>query len=122
MPFYAYKGVSASGKTLRGHLDAESARAARSRLRRDGIFVTDLSEGKQSAARGAGDEGRFANLLPSLQRVSALDLALATRQLSTLVGAGIPLVSALRALSEQVENSKLKRVNLRKSFSKVNRC
>jgi general secretion pathway protein F len=42
--------------------------------------------------------------------VPALDLALATRQLSTLVGAGIPLVSALRALTEQVENARLKSV------------
>ena len=109
MPFYAYKGVSTSGKNLKGHLDAENPRAARARLRRDGIFVTDLSEGQRAAAAGAG-ESRLASLLPSLQRVSALDLALATRQLATLVGAGIPLVGALRALTEQVENARLKRV------------
>ena len=109
MPVYAYKGVTAAGKKTRGHLDADSARTARARLRRDGIFLTELAEGGETAAR-ADSPSRFAISLPSLSRVSALDLALATRQLSTLVGAGIPLVSALRALTDQSENAKLKNV------------
>ncbi len=109
MPVYAYKGVTAAGKKTRGHLDAESPRTARARLRRDGIFLTELAEGGEAAAR-SDSRSRFAISLPSLSRVSALDLALATRQLATLVGAGIPLVSALRALTDQVENARLKSV------------
>jgi general secretion pathway protein F len=109
VPVYAYKGVTAAGKKTRGHLDAESPRTARARLRRDGIFLTELAEGSEAAA-GAESQSRFAFHLPSLSRVSALDLALATRQLSTLVGAGIPLVSALRALTDQSENARLKNV------------
>ena len=109
MPVYAYKGVTASGKKTRGNLDAESPRSARARLRRDGIFLTELAEGHESAVQSVGGKS-FEFSLPSLQRVSSLDLALATRQLATLVGAGIPLVGALRALSEQVENQKLKNV------------
>jgi general secretion pathway protein F len=109
VPVYAYKGVTAAGKKTRGHLDAESPRTARARLRRDGIFLTEIAEGGDTAAR-ADSPSRFAISLPTLSRVSALDLALATRQLATLVGAGIPLVSALRALSEQVENARLKSV------------
>jgi general secretion pathway protein F len=109
VPVYAYKGVTAAGKKTRGHLDAESPRTARARLRRDGIFLTELAEGGEVAA--APDARKRAGFsLPSFQRVSSLDLALATRQLSTLVGAGIPLVSALRALTDQVENAKLKGV------------
>jgi general secretion pathway protein F len=109
VPVYAYKGVTAAGKKTRGHLDAESPRTARARLRRDGIFLTEIAEGGEVAARSDA-KSRFAVSLPSFSRVSALDLALATRQLATLVGAGIPLVSALRALSEQVENARLKNV------------
>jgi general secretion pathway protein F len=109
MPVYAYKGVTAAGKKTRGHLDAESPRTARARLRRDGIFLTELAEGGETAA-SADATRRFAISLPTWSRVSALDLALATRQLSTLVGAGIPLVSALRALTDQVENARLKSV------------
>jgi general secretion pathway protein F len=109
VPVYAYKGVTAAGKKTRGQLDAESPRTARARLRRDGIFLTELAEGGEVAAH-SDVKSRFAISLPSFSRVSALDLALATRQLATLVGAGIPLVSALRALSDQVENARLKSV------------
>ena len=110
MPVYAYKGVTAAGKKTRGHLDAENSRAARSRLRRDGVFLTELEEGRRENVTAAPGASRFAVSMPSFQRVSALDLALMTRQLSTLVGAGIPLVAALRALTDQVENARLKGV------------
>jgi general secretion pathway protein F len=111
VPVYAYKGVTAAGRKTKGHLDAESPRSARARLRRDGVFITELEEGRRSdVARSPASTGRFAVSLPSFQRVSGLDLALMTRQLSTLIGAGIPLVSALRALTDQVENAKLKGV------------
>ena len=109
MPVYAYKGVTSAGKKTRGHLDADSPRSARTRLRRDGVFITELAEGRREAALPAA-RGRFAISLPRFQRVSSLDLALATRQLSTLIGAGIPLVSALRALTDQVENARLRDV------------
>jgi general secretion pathway protein F len=109
VPVYAYKGVTAAGKKTRGHLDAESPRTARARLRRDGIFLTELAEGGEPAAR-ADSPRRTGVSLPSFSRVSSLDLALATRQLATLVGAGIPLVSALRALTDQVESARLKSV------------
>ena len=106
MPVYAYKGVDTGGKTLRGHLDAENPRTARSRLKRDGIFVTDFQETRTEAAQRSGSSFR-SNIkisLPNLQRVSAMDQALMTRQLATLIGAGIPLVDSLRALTDQTEN------------------
>ncbi|MCC6640379.1 MAG: type II secretion system inner membrane protein GspF [Deltaproteobacteria bacterium] len=109
MPVYTYRGANSAGKSLRGFVDAENLRAARARLRRDGVFVTDLTESAGSsvkAERGAG--GAFS--LGSLRRVSQMDVALATRQLATLVGAGIPLVEALTALGQQCENPRLKSV------------
>jgi general secretion pathway protein F len=107
MPVYAYRGVNRAGRTIRGQVDAESARSARSKLRLQGIFLTDLAEGGAEAGprEAHGTRRRF-----RLRRIAPLDLALATRQLSTLVGAGIPLVSALGALTEQVENTRLKSV------------
>jgi general secretion pathway protein F len=110
VPVYAYKGVTAAGRNTRGHVDAESLRGARSKLRRDGIYITELAEGGSISEPRAASSSRFAIHLPSLQRISALDLALATRQLSTLLAAGIPLVEGLRALTEQVENPRLKSV------------
>jgi len=109
VPVYAYKGVTSAGKAARGHVDAESVKGARLRLRRDGIFPTEIAEGR--AEREAPTVvRRFTMRMPSLQRISALDLAIATRQAATLLGAGIPLVETLRALTEQIENPRLKGV------------
>jgi len=105
MPVFTYRGVSAAGKNLRGFVDAESSAGARSKLRRDGVFLTDLalSEGGASEATASGTVSvRFA------RSVSGTDLAIATRQLATLIGAAVPLVESLGALSEQVENARLK--------------
>jgi general secretion pathway protein F len=113
VPVFAYKGVTQGGRATRGFVDAESARAARAKLKRDGVFLTELAE---SASPASGptprEQGRpgISFSLARLRRISALDLALATRQLSTLVGAGVPLVQALSALTEQVENARLKGV------------
>jgi general secretion pathway protein F len=108
VPVYAYKGVTSAGKAARGHVDAESIKGARARLRRDGIFPTEIAEGRAEKAAPSGARSRFRLRLP--QRISAFDLALATRQAATLLGAGIPLVDSLRALTDQVENPRLKAV------------
>lgn len=111
MPVFAFKGVNEAGRSTRGFVDAESARAARVKLRRDGVFLTELAE-NQGAAATATDEDhaprRFS--LPTLRRIPPLELALATRQLATLLGAGVPLLSALSAMTEQVEHARLKSV------------
>ena len=108
MPVYAYKGVTQAGRSARGFVDAESARAARVKLKRDGVFLTDLAENVTEAAPSA--QRRVSFSLDRFRRISMLDLALATRQLSTLVGAGVPLVQSLSALAEQVESPRLKGV------------
>ena len=104
MAVFEYRGVGADGRPAKGIVDAESARAARAKLRKDGIFPTEVRE--ESAGRGiAGRPGRRAG-----RRVSATDLAVTTRQLATLVGAAVPLVESLRALADQVEHPTLKPV------------
>ena len=107
MPVYTYKGVSEAGKAIRGFVDAESDRSARAKLRRDGVFLTDLSVSTGSEARRSDAPPRRFSF-DMLRRVGGADLAIATRQLATLIGAGIPLVEALGALTEQVESPRLK--------------
>lgn len=110
MPVYNYTGINDKGKKTGGVIDAESEKVARSKLRKMGIYPTSLSvSGKGAGARKISlgtniDLGRF------FQRVKAADVAMMTRQLSTLVSAGIPLVDSLQALEEQVDNVKLKTV------------
>ena len=84
MPVYAYKGVAASGRSTRGFVDAESARAARAKLRGDGIVPTEVSEGGPSSIQATGATS-WSITLPTLRRISGMDLAIATRQLATLL-------------------------------------
>lgn len=106
MPNYRYSGVNDKGKNVTGTIDAENEKGARAKLRRTGIFPTTLgAEGK-----GGGKLSLNANIdiEKYFQRVTVEDLALMTRQFGSLLQAGIPLVEALTALVDQVENPKLR--------------
>ena len=87
MPNFAYKGMSAQGKTAVGVIDAESEKAARVKLRRIGIFPTQVGlEGAKKKGGGVSltadvDFGKY------FQRISGKDLAVMTRQMSTLIAA-----------------------------------
>jgi general secretion pathway protein F len=106
VPVYAFKGVNAAGKSVNGLLDAETSRAASGRLRKDGVYLTELAEQKGTTSVKATASRSFH--LPSFSRVPPLDLALATRQIATLLNSGIPLVEGLSALAEQTENVRLR--------------
>lgn len=106
MPAFEYTALDSRGRSVKGTIDSDSIRSARQRLRSQGIFPTALREGKEIQAERSRDVKRYFES----NRVSLKDLAVATRQLGTLVGAGLPLVGALAALSEQVENLALKRI------------
>jgi len=107
MPVFEYKALTAGGKAVQGLREADSSKTLRATLRREGVFLTDVLGEQQVKAQQARevDVKRWV-----LGRVSAEDLAIATRQLAVLVHAGIPLVEALSALVEQVDKEKLKRV------------
>jgi len=116
MPVYEYKGLVAGNQSTRGMIDADSLRSARLKLRAEGIYPTELVEGK---TRSATSETLSKFKLPEWRRVPALDLSLFTSQFATLIGAGIPLMESLSALTEQVDNTRLKAVTgrLRESIN-----
>lgn len=101
MPIFEYKGLKRDGKSTKGVVDAENMRAARAKLKKDGVFVTDIKDKKKQVA------GKKKSTV-STRNVPVEDLSLMTRQLATLVKANIPLVDSLNAVSEQVENDVLK--------------
>ena len=111
MPMYAYKGVGSNGKKTAGAVSAENARAARTKMRAQGVFLTEIQESAESSDGGT-QTGRSIDLsaLLALRRIPAMERAIATRQLSTLVAAGIPLVESLGALVDQVEHAGLRSV------------
>ncbi len=108
MAVYEYKALTADGRTVSGIIDADSPKAARSKLRKQGMFPTDILEGKGAPKTAA--LSRDVDLKKYLVRVTGRDVALMTRQLATLVGAGVPLIESLSTLTEQVENEKLRRI------------
>ena len=110
---YAYKGVNQSGKSTRGTLSADSPRVARAKMRTSGVFLTEISETQSAGSPDSSERsrGRGLNIEINLPvRIPGMDLAMATRQLSTLVSAGVPLVESLSALVEQTEHRALKGV------------
>ena len=110
---YAYKGIGPTGKSVNGVKDADSPKALRQLMRRDGIVVTECAPskagiGKAQANLGKKGLGREVDLGGIFGGVSRTDIANFTRQLATLIRAGIPLAEALGALFEQTENVRLK--------------
>jgi general secretion pathway protein F len=106
MAVFEYRGIVAtSGKQVHGVRDADNAKSLRAVLKREGVLLTNAHEEvKARGVRGSSDRG------PLFRRVAAEDVAMTTRQLATLVTAGIPLVEAVGALIEQSEKLELKRV------------
>lgn len=102
MPVFEYKGLDRSGKNKKGVLDAENVRAARLKLKKDGIFVTDIKNKQKSGSALGGSKKQSGGKVP------IRDLAMMVRQLATMLKAKIPLVDCLAAVSEQVENPILK--------------
>lgn len=100
MPIFEYKGLTRDGRNTKGVIDAENLRAARAKLKKDNIFVVDIKDKKKVDPKKS--KGPRAT-----KKVGVKDLALMTRQLATLIKANIPLVDALTAVSEQVENPTL---------------
>lgn len=106
MPVYEYKGLNAAGKAVKGIADAESKANLRQTLQTKGIFVTEVFEGKKTTRSSGGE----IDIKKMLEVVSLRDIALITRQLATLLRAGIPLVESLNALTDQADKEELKRV------------
>jgi general secretion pathway protein F len=98
MPAFRYEAVEAGGATRKGVVNADSPRSARSDLRLQGLtpISVEAIEGQLDASGVAKSRG-FG------ERLSQVELALFTRQLASLLEAGLPLEQAFTALLEQAE-------------------
>ena len=108
MPVYQYRGYKADGASATGIVDAESPKVARLKLRKDGVFPTEMAEhegAKAIVARSGSGPVAGVGRSPAL---SVNDVALMTRQMATLLVAGLPLVDALGVLMDQTEKKSVK--------------
>jgi general secretion pathway protein F len=100
MPAYRFEALDAAGKTQTGLLDGDNAKAVRSQLRARALVPLDvqLVESEATATAAAGGS------MMRRRVFSATTLAIWTRQLAGLVGAGLPLERALTALADEAED------------------
>lgn len=114
MPAYAYTGLSAKGKNVKGVANADNVAALKASLRRDGIYLTAVTETTTATAAQAGgggeSGGREIDIGKLLDRVTPKMVASMTQLLGTLLQAGVTLPEALAALTDQVESARFKAV------------
>ncbi|UCF72014.1 MAG: type II secretion system F family protein [Deltaproteobacteria bacterium] len=99
MPIYVYAGKTKRGRVLKGELEASDERIARIQLRRRNIEVTKLKQKPKDI---------FGNISFMQPKVTKKDIVIFTRQFSTMIDAGLPLVQGLNILAEQTENRTFK--------------
>jgi type II secretory pathway component PulF len=114
MATFSYKARDERGTLVSGTMDADTQRAVSMHLDNLGLFPVSVLEKK-----GVGVLS-FEDLLTKMERVKLDDVIFFTRQLRTVIRAGVPLISGLKALEEQTSNRKLKKV-IRKVWQDLDR-
>lgn len=102
MPIYSYKGLDSSGREVKKTINTDSLITAKQKIRSMGVMLIDIKEQKAKSGNSSGGG------LSLGTGIKVDDIALMTRQLSTLVKAKIQIVDALAALEDQVENGHLR--------------
>src|SRR5215213_4888918 len=100
MTLYTYRALDKQGEIIQDKLEGSGELAVAAELRQQGLLVIDVKE--QSASQR--------DILEPFKRIKQGDLVVFSRQLATMINAGLPIVRALYVLSEQTENPKLKDV------------
>jgi general secretion pathway protein F len=106
MPVFEYKALNQKGKSCKGFIDANSESSARNKLRTAGKYPVSIRE--SLSRKGSYKKRLFGGFL--FDRVKSDEIQIFTRQLATLLGAGIPLIGALASLIDQSTTPALKRV------------
>src|SRR6478609_2736531 len=110
MPNFAYTALDAQGLEKAGSLDATDANQVAVILRRQGLFPTEVTLAAGTRADGAAKADPWWLLLPGMRLVAPKELAIFTRQLGTLIRAGMPLLRGLEVLARQQPNPKFRRI------------
>ncbi|MEW6260954.1 MAG: type II secretion system F family protein [Thermodesulfobacteriota bacterium] len=101
MPVFQWSGKNRKGEVKRGEIDLADERAVKAHLARQGITPTKIKKKPKDILAG----------VPFLQpKVEEKDVILFTRQFSTMIDAGLPIVQCLDILQSQEENSTFKTI------------
>jgi len=105
MPQFSYKARPPSGAIVQGTIEAADLRQAMDRLKSQRLIPMEVNEIKSS-----GIGSIIKKLNPFKPKVKSNDIVLFSRQLSTMVSAGVPIVQGLSILSEQLDNPAFREV------------
>jgi len=103
MPVYIWKGKNTYGEKRKGKIEVPSEEAVHAHLKKMRITPSMVKEAPKDL---------FANVAFMQPKVTGKDIVIFTRQLSTMIDAGLPLVQSLGILGNQQENPSLKKVLL----------
>jgi type IV pilus assembly protein PilC len=106
MPVFTYKAKTSAGLVMQGSIDAPEQKGAVEKLRSQKLVVLEIAEKSDSPL----DKIKALIASQGKGKVTSKDLVLFSRQLSTLVGAGVPIVQSLGILETQAENPAFKEV------------
>lgn len=106
MPAFSYKAKTSAGLVLQGVIDADEQKGAVEKLRNQKLVVLEIAEKTENAL----DKIKAMIAKNKKGKVTSKDLVLFSRQLSTLVSAGVPIVQSLGILETQAENPAFKDV------------
>ena len=117
MAAYSFSAYNSEGKRQSGVIEADSERGARSLLRARGLFPESLADVSAPTQQSGDSSGGILNTLKNFRswgrkKISPADLTLLTRQLATLLAAGIPIDESLSSVVEQSESQSVKLVLL----------
>ena len=108
MPVYAYKAIDSDGKTITGTIDSASQDAAQGALASQGLIPLSVSASRGRAvakAGGGGGQGNFAARY--FKTVKTMEIIMFTKQMRTMLRAGIPITKVFSILQLQSENPTL---------------
>ena len=104
MPAFDYIALNQAGRKTKGAMEADSPRTVRNKLRDKSLVPISVHETKQQSAH----RERFL----TKNNLSVSDVSLVTRQIATMVQAGLPLENCLQAIALQAEKNRVKRIIL----------
>jgi MSHA biogenesis protein MshG len=104
MPVFAYKGRSARGELVQGSLEGADSGVIADQLLNTGITPTEIKLTSQAVRSGSNPEISLWKKLSTEKKVDTLELMLFSRQMYTLLKAGVPIMRALAGLQESTRN------------------
>ncbi|MCK5836210.1 MAG: type II secretion system inner membrane protein GspF [Desulfobacula sp.] len=110
MAVFEYKALNIRGKKISGIIDAESSSAAKLKLRQKDIFPTILDKIESKSVLSKKKTSPVLKEFKLFSKVSSSELSMITRQMSTLLSAGFPLVKAVATLVPQTRSKTMQRV------------